>query len=65
LFPIGYGPTPSKRKDIVLQQEVVKGFKLVLIDKGRIFWRKGFYVAKVSGNPFPSDGKQGICNVSK
>jgi len=22
LFPIGYGPTPSKRKDIVLKQEV-------------------------------------------
>jgi hypothetical protein len=30
LFPIGYGPTPSKRKDIVLEQEVVKGFELVL-----------------------------------
>ncbi len=27
LFPIGYGPTPSKRKDIVLEQEVVKGFE--------------------------------------
>jgi hypothetical protein len=30
LFPISYGPTPSKRKDIVLEQEVVKGFELVL-----------------------------------
>jgi hypothetical protein len=24
------GPTPSKRKDIVLEQEVVKGFEFVL-----------------------------------
>jgi hypothetical protein len=30
LFSIGYGPTPSKRKDVVLEQEVVKGFELVL-----------------------------------
>ncbi len=24
-FPIGYGPTPSKRKDILLEQKVIKG----------------------------------------
>jgi hypothetical protein len=30
LFPIYYGPTLSKRKDIMLEQEVVKGFELVL-----------------------------------
>ncbi len=30
LFPIGYGPTPSKRKNIMLKQEVVNGFELVL-----------------------------------
>jgi hypothetical protein len=30
MFPIGYGPTPSKRKDILLEQEVVKGSELVL-----------------------------------
>jgi hypothetical protein len=35
LFPIGYGPTPSKRKDIVVEQEVVKGFELVLHRKRR------------------------------
>ncbi len=34
LFPIGYGPTPNKRKDIVLKQ-VVKGFELVCIEKRR------------------------------
>jgi hypothetical protein len=43
LFPIGYGPTPSKRKDIVLEQEVVKGFELVLHrKKKRILLREGF-----------------------
>jgi hypothetical protein len=42
LFPIGYGPTPSKRKDIVLEQEVVKGFELVLHrKKERILLRQG------------------------
>jgi hypothetical protein len=30
LFSIGYGPTPSKRKDIVLEQEVERGFELLL-----------------------------------
>jgi hypothetical protein len=33
LFPIGYGPTPNKRKDIVLEQEVVRGFELVFVQK--------------------------------
>ncbi len=28
-FPIGYGPTPSKRKDIVLEQEVIKGLACI------------------------------------
>jgi hypothetical protein len=37
LFPIGYGPTPSKIKDIVLEQEVVKGFELVLQRKRKSF----------------------------
>jgi hypothetical protein len=42
LFPIGYGPTPSNRKDIVLEQEVVKGFELVLHRKReRILLRQG------------------------
>jgi hypothetical protein len=35
LFPIGYGPTTNKRKDIVLEQEVVKGFELILHKKGK------------------------------
>jgi len=44
LFPIGYGPTPSKRKDIVLEQEVVKGFELVLHRKKKkiFFERRSF-----------------------
>jgi hypothetical protein len=29
LFPIGYGPTPSKRKDIVPEQEIVKGLTCI------------------------------------
>jgi hypothetical protein len=29
LFPIGYGPTPSKRKGIVLKQEIVKGLAYI------------------------------------
>jgi hypothetical protein len=41
LFPIGYGPTPSKRKDIVLKQEVVKGF-VCITEKGRILLRESF-----------------------
>jgi hypothetical protein len=41
-FPIGYGPTPSKREDIVLEQEVVKDFELVLHrKKERILLRQG------------------------
>jgi len=47
LFPIGYGPTPSKRKNIVLEQEIVKGFELVLHrKKERIFLRDRFLFAK-------------------
>jgi hypothetical protein len=44
LFPIGYGPTPNKRKDIVLKQEVVKGFELVLHKKKKkiLFERRSF-----------------------
>jgi hypothetical protein len=42
LFPIGYGPTPSKRKDIVLEQEIAKGFELVLHrKKEKILLRQG------------------------
>jgi len=38
-----YGPTPSKRKNIVLEQEIVKGFQLVLHRKREIiFLRDGF-----------------------
>jgi hypothetical protein len=37
------GPQPSKRKNIVLEQEVVKGFELVLHKKKkRILLREGF-----------------------
>jgi hypothetical protein len=43
LFPKGYGPTPSKRKNIVLEQKVVKGFELVLHRKGENpFERRSF-----------------------
>ncbi len=66
LFPIGYGPTPSKRKDIVLEQEVVKGFELVLHRKReRILLKTRFVLCKVSGSSFPSGGIQGACNFSK
>jgi hypothetical protein len=44
LFPIGYEPTPSKRKDIALEQEVMKGFEFICIEKKeRILLRKGFF----------------------
>jgi hypothetical protein len=33
LFPIGYGPTPSKKKNIELEKKVVKDFELVLYRK--------------------------------
>jgi hypothetical protein len=47
LFSIGYGPTPSKRKNIVLEQEIVKGLELVLHRKReRIFLRDGFLLAQ-------------------
>jgi hypothetical protein len=66
LFPIGYGLTPSKRKDIVLEQEVVKGFELVLHrKKGENPFETRFLVCKVSGSSFPSGGIQGACNFSK
>jgi hypothetical protein len=52
LFPIGYGPTPSKRKDILLKQKVLKGFELVLHKKRE----RRFLVCKVSGSSFPSGG---------
>ncbi len=66
LFAIGYGPTPSKRKDIVLEQEVVKGFELVLHKKkGRILLRIGFLVWNMNGSSFPSGGIRRACNFSK
>jgi hypothetical protein len=66
LFPIGYGPTLNKRKDIVLKQEVMKDFELVLHrKKERILLKEGFLVCKVSGSSFPSGGIQGACNFSK
>jgi hypothetical protein len=65
LFPIGYG-RPSKRKNIVLKQEVVKGFELVLHrKKERILLRDGVLVCKVSGSSFPGGGIQGAYNFSK
>jgi len=65
LFPIGYGPTPSKIKDIVLEQ-VVKGFELVLHRKmDRILLREGFLVCEMSGSSFSSGDIQGACNFFK
>jgi hypothetical protein len=53
LFPIGYGPTPSKRNNIVLEQEVMKGFELVSHrKKERILLKNGFLVFKMSGSSF-------------
>jgi hypothetical protein len=66
LFPIGYGPTPSKRKEIVLEQEVVKGLSLYYIGKKeRILFETRFLVCKVSGSSFPRGGIQRACNFSK
>jgi hypothetical protein len=66
LFPIGYGPTPNKRKNIVLEQKVVKGFELVLHrKKERILLRDEILVCKVNGSSFPSGGIQGAYNFSK
>jgi hypothetical protein len=66
LFPIGYGPTPSKRKNIVLEQGIVKGFEFLLHRKReRIFLKDEFFVCKVSGSSFPSGGIQGAYNFSK
>jgi len=43
LFPISYGLTLSKRKDIVLKQDIVKGFEFVLHrKKGESFLGKAF-----------------------
>jgi hypothetical protein len=65
-FPIGYGLTPSKRKNIVLKQEVVKGFELVLHrKKERILLRDGVLICKMGGSSFPSGGIQGAYNFSK
>jgi hypothetical protein len=66
-FPIGYGPTPSKRKNIVLEQEIVKGFLacVALKKNERIFLRDGFLVCKVNGSSFSSGGIQGAYNFSK
>jgi hypothetical protein len=41
LFPIGYGPTPSKRKDIALKEEIHNGLVYITY-KGRILFREGF-----------------------
>jgi hypothetical protein len=66
LFPIGYGLTPSKRKNIVLEQKVMKGFELVLHRKNeRILLRDQVLVCKVSGSSSPSGGIQGAYNFSK
>jgi hypothetical protein len=65
LFSIGYGPTLSKRKDIMLEQEVMKGFEFVLHRKRENLLERMILVYKVSGSPFPSGGIQGTCNVSK
>jgi hypothetical protein len=66
LFPIGYGPTPNKRKNIILEQEVVKGFELVLHRKNeRILSIDGILVCKVSGSSFLNGGIQGAYNFSK
>jgi hypothetical protein len=66
LFPIGYRPTPSKRKNIVLEKEVVKGFELILHrKKERILLKDKVLVCKMSGSSFPSGGIQGAYNYSK
>jgi hypothetical protein len=67
LFPIGYGPTPSKRKNIVLEQGIVKGFEFLLHKKKgeNLFLKEGFFVCKVSGSSFSRGGIQGAYNFSK
>jgi hypothetical protein len=65
LSPIGYGPTPSKRKNIVLEQKVVKGFELILHRKRENIFESTILICKVSGSPFPSGGIQRNCNISK
>jgi hypothetical protein len=49
----------------VLKQEIVKGFELVLHTKREIFFEKKVLICKISVSPFPNDGIQGICNISK
>jgi hypothetical protein len=47
LFPIGYGPTSSERKNIVLEQEIMKGFEIVLHrEREKIFLKNRFLFAK-------------------
>jgi hypothetical protein len=67
LFLIGYGPTPSKRNDIVLEQEVERGFELLLHRKEeRTLLKEIFFlVCKVSWTSFPNGGIQGNCNFLK
>jgi hypothetical protein len=57
LFPIGYGPTPSKRKDIMLKQEIIEGFSLYNIERENPFWGKVFSLqgCKESKSPFLSE----------
>jgi hypothetical protein len=56
LFPIDYGPTPSKKKDIVFKQEVVKGFCLYKIERENPFEGR-LFVCKVAKRVrvFPSE----------
>ncbi len=50
----------------MLEQEVVKGFELVLHRKKKIILlRDGFLVCKMSGSSFPSGGIEGAYNFSK
>jgi hypothetical protein len=50
----------------VLEQEVVKGFELVLHrKKERILLKKGFLICKMNANSFPSGDIQRACNFSK
>jgi hypothetical protein len=57
LFPIGYGPTPSKTKDIMLKQEIIKGFSLYNIERENPFWGNAFSLqgCKESKSPFLSE----------
>jgi hypothetical protein len=51
------GPHQEREKNIVLEQEIVKGFELVLHrKKKRILLKDEVLVCKVSGNSLPSGG---------